>query len=255
MKVISLINIKGGVAKTTSAIAIAQILASDYGKRVLVIDADQQANTTQTLGIENPAFTTADLLTSRDPIAEKAICPTQYGVDLIGASFALMSANKTVMLDSTRPQQFRFQKQLAPLKDKYDYCIIDCPPDISMSVINALAISDDVLVPIRADRYGFDGLSYVANAIAEMSEWNPSLSLAGSFLTMYQRGTNLSEFSKRALESLGVPVMKTVIRASVKVGESTFEKPIMSYAPKCTVADDYRALVAEYLNKEVARNG
>lgn len=250
MKTVSLINIKGGVAKTTSAIAIAQILATDYGKNVLVVDADQQANTTQTLGCEDPQLTTADLLISREQIAEQAIYPTKYGVDLIGASFALMSANKQVMLDSTRPQQFRFKRQLATVADRYDYCIIDCPPDISMSVVNALAMSDDVLVPIRADRYGFDGLSYVANAIEEMKECNPTLRLAGSFLTMYQKGTNLSAYSKKALESLGMPVMQTVIRASVKVGESTFDKPIMSYAPKSAVADDYRALVAEYLSKE-----
>ena len=250
MKTISFINIKGGVAKTTSAIAFAQILLSVYGQRVLVIDADQQANTTQTLGVNHPNISTADLLTKRGPFAKEAILHTKYGVDLIGASFDLMAANKAVMLDVTRPQQFRFKSQLKAVEDLYDYCIIDCPPDISMSVINALAMTDDVLVPIRADRYGFDGLSYVADAIREMRECNPSLRLAGSFLTMYQRGTNLSEYSKKALDALGVPAMNTVIRASVKVGESTFEKPLMSYAPKCTAADDYRALVAEYLSKE-----
>lgn len=251
MKTVSLINIKGGVAKTTSAIAIAQILSTDYGKRVLVVDADQQANTTQTLGCEQAQLTTADLLIRRELIAEKAIVHTKYGVDLIGASFDLMSANKSVMLDSTRPQQLRFKRQLAAIADRYDYCIIDCPPDISMSVVNALAMSDDVLVPIRADRYGFDGLTYVANAIEEMKECNPTLRLAGSFLTMYQTGTNLAKFSQQALQTLGVPVMQTVIRACVSVGESTFEEPLMSYAPKCTSADDYRALVAEYLNMEV----
>lgn len=81
-------------------------------------------------------------------------------------------------------------------------------------------MSDDVLVPIRADRYGFDGLSYVANAIEEMRECNPTLRLAGSFLTMYQIGTNLAKFSPKALQTLGVPVMQTVIRASVKVTAS-----------------------------------
>ena len=247
MKTVSFINVKGGVAKTTSTIAFAQILALEHGKRVLVVDVDKQANTTRTLADTTPALTTADLLTSRELIASDAVIKTEYGIDLIGSSFDLMQANKSVMLDTTRPQQFRLRRQLKELENSYDYCIIDCPPDLNVGVINALAASCDVLVPIRCDKYGFDGLSYAIEAINEVQEINPDLKLTGCFLTMYQKGTNLSTFTKTLLETMGDKAMKTVIRSSVKVGEATFQKPIISYAPKCTVADDYRLLVKEYL--------
>lgn len=248
MKTISLLNIKGGVGKTTSTIALAQLLVLEHGKRVLVIDADQQANTTQALYGGEAELTTADLLLSREPIAEKAIIQTEYGIDLIPSGFELMTANKSVIFDTTRPQQFRFKKQLGEIEKKYDYCIIDCPPDISMTVINALAVTDDVLVPIRADRYGFDGLSYVMNAVNEVSEYNPSLKLAGCFLTMYQTGTILSAFSKKTLEDIGLKTMDTCIRQCVKVGQSTFDKPLLTSYPNCAAAEDYKKLLDEYLS-------
>ena len=250
MKIIAFLNIKGGVAKTTSAIAVAQLLATEHGKRVLVLDTDAQANTTRTLTKELPTLTTADLMTSRSLVAKDAVIRTEYGVDLIGSSFALMNANKAVMLDGTRPQQLRLRRQLAELEGDYDYCIVDCPPDISMTVINVLAACDDVLVPIRADKYGFDGLSYVVDAINEVQEYNPKLRLAGCFLTMYQKGTNLSAYTRELLALMGEKAMKSAIRSSVKVGEATFDKPLISYAPKSAVAQDYRELLIEYLKEK-----
>lgn len=249
MKTISFINVKGGVAKTTSTIAFAQLLSLEHHKRVLVIDIDPQANTTRSLTDVPPALTTADLLISRDLIAADAVIKTEYGVDLIGSSFELMTATKSVMLDTTRPQQLRLKRQLSSLKNEYDYCIIDCPPDLGIGVINALATTSDVLVPIRCDKYGFDGLSYAVEAINEVQELNDDLNLSGCFLTMYQKGTNLSTYTQQLLNTMGNKAMKSVIRCSVKVGEATFDKPLISYAPKCTVAEDYRILLNEYLNK------
>lgn len=253
MKTIAILNIKGGVAKTTSALAISQILTDDYGKNVLLIDADQQANATRTLlPDEEISCGTAELLTARDILPYwELIHRSDYGIDVIGASFDLMGANKTCMLDATRPQQLRFKKQLnqPSIQNNYDYCIIDCPPDISMAAINALAMADDVLVPIRADKYGFDGLLYVMNTINEIRECNEKLHLAGCFLTMTNDRTNLAQFSKELLHQIGVPSMKTTIRACTRVGESTFEMPLMRFAPNCTAAIDYRALVNEYLEE------
>lgn len=253
MKTIVIHNIKGGVAKTTSALAIGQTLADDYGKNVLLIDADQQANATRTL-LPKAEITcgTAELLTAKDILPEwELIHRSEYGIDVIGASFDLMGANKSCMLDVTRPQQMRFKKQLdrPSIQDTYDYCVIDCPPDISMAAINALAIADDVLVPIRADKYAFDGLDYVRNTIDEIRESNKKLRLAGCFLTMTNDRTNLAQYSKAVLQSMGVPAMKTTIRSCTRVGESTFNKPLMRYAPRCTAAEDYRALVKEYLEE------
>lgn len=253
MKTIVFLNIKGGVAKTTSALAFAQILTDDYHKRVLLVDADQQGNATHSLLPDGGKcfFGTADMLTVPNTIPpESLIHQTSCGFDLIAASFRLMEANKTCMLDATRPQQFRFKRQLLQpaIADHYDFLIFDCPPDISMAAINALAIADDVLVPVRADKFGFDGLLYVVNTIETLRESNERLRLVGSFLTMTRARTNLAIYSEELLKTTGVPAFKTAIRACTRVGESTFTTPLLRYAPNCTAAEDYRALVAEYLN-------
>lgn len=248
MKTIAFLNIKGGVGKTTSTLAFALLLQKEHGKRVLVLDCDKQANSTKSLRCYSTAYTTASLLTAKEQIAEQAIRHSPFEIDVIGASWELMKANQDVLLDVTRPQQYRMKKQLEPIRAAYDYCLIDCPPDINMATINALAITDDVLIPIRVDKYGFDGLEYVTSAVEEMQDFNSRLKLRGCFLTQYQPGTNLSVSGAELLQNeLGLTGMKTAIRMTVKVGESTFYKPLMSYAPHCTAAEDYRLLLDEYL--------
>ena len=252
MKTVSILNVKGGVAKTTSSLAIAEVLSEDYGYKVLLVDADQQGNATHTLlpDVDNH-YGTAELLLAKDLIpASEVIQPTEYGIDVIGGTFRLMEADKLVMLDTTRPQQFRLRRQLrqSDISEKYDFCIIDCPPNLNVAAVNALAASDEVLVPIRADRYGFDGMEYVVSAINEMCEYNSSLHLAGCFLTVTDPRTNVAQYSAELLKKTGIPALRTAIRACTKVGESTFVgKPLLRYAPNCTAAQDYRALVKELL--------
>ncbi len=253
MKNLVFLNIKGGVGKTTSALAFAMILANEHNKKVLLVDADQQGNSTLALGHESTDFSTAELLLAKDIIGKKAVVGTEYGIDLIGAGFGLMSANRSVLIDASRPQQFRFRRQFKELEESYDYCVFDCPPDITMAAVNALAIADDVLIPIRADRYGFDGLSFTTASVENIRELNSKLRIAGAFLTMTQKGTRLSADAYKRLQSLGLPYFQTSIRTAVKVGESTFNKPLMSYAPRSAVAEDYRALVNEYLEKSERR--
>lgn len=252
MKTVSILNVKGGVAKTTSSLAIAEVLSEDYGYKVLLVDADQQGNATHTLlpDVDNHDGT-AELLLAKDLIpASEVIQPTEYGIDVIGGTFRLMEADKLVMLDTTRPQQFRLRRQLrqSDISEKYDFCIIDCPPNLNVAAVNALAASDEVLVPIRADRYGFDGMEYVVSAINEMCEYNDSLHLAGCFLTVTDPRTNVAQYSAELLKKTGIPALRTAIRACTKVGESTFVgKPLLRYAPNCTAAQDYRSLVKELL--------
>lgn len=248
MKVISFFNIKGGVAKTTSSLAFAQILHDDYGKKVLLLDIDKQANASKALGVYSyDGLTSADLLTATDLIAEKAIRHSVYGIDVIPASFDLIKANRMVLLDTMNPQQFRFKRQLAPISDKYDYCIIDYPIEDNMAVINALVVTDDVLIPIKMDRYGMDGMEYVIQNIEGAKVFNPNIQLRGCFVTMYVRANLYKEGMKALEQELASKYLKTPIRQGVKVGESTFSAPLMTYAPKSKPAEDYRHLVAEYL--------
>lgn len=251
MKVLSFFGIKGGIAKSVSSLAFAQILHDDYSKRVLLIDIDKQASSSKTLGCYTPnGLTSADLLTAKDVIIEKVIRHSEYGINVIPANFELIRANKEVLLDTLHPQQLRLKRQLEPIRDKYDYCIIDYPIDDNMAVINALVVTDDVLVPIKMDRYALDGMEYVIDTIENIQGFNPNIQLKGCFATMYVRSNLYKEGMNALSDLLGLKFLKTPIRQTVKVGESTFEKPLMSYAPNCSAAEDYKKLVAEYLSLE-----
>lgn len=248
MKTLAFLNIKGGVGKTTSSIAFAQILSKEYGKKVLLIDLDKQANSSKAFGCyDENGIGVAELMLSKDIIIDKVIKHSEYGIDIIPASFNLMKANQEVLLDTIRPQQFRLRQQLESVKGNYDFCIIDCPTEVNMATINGLAVTDEVLIPIKVDAYAFDGLSYVVSAINDIKVFNPSLKFGGCFLTSYVR-SNLNKSGKEVLkETFGLECFDTHIRQTTKVGEATFKKPLMDYAPHCTAAIDYTNLVAEYL--------
>lgn len=250
MLTISFINIKGGVAKTTSALAFATLLSIEEGQRVLLLDCDKQGNATTALikDAQIPGLTTADLLLDKSADVRGAIIKTDFGIDLIPADFALLEANRKVLFEATS-RELRLKRHLERVSEEYDYCIIDCPPDVNIGVTNALAASDYVLIPIRADHYGFDGLSYTFDAVHEAQEINPNLRIAGCFLTMLQPKTLLSHVARISLSQVGEYEMNSYIRNSTKVGESTFIAPLTVSAPKSTVAEDYRALLAEFLER------
>ncbi|GIP17789.1 chromosome partitioning protein ParA [Paenibacillus montaniterrae] len=254
MKTISVINLKGGVAKTISAVNIAHILATVHNKRVLLIDNDKQGNASKMFDAHNyDALSIADVMTERNPDVSQIITQTGYdNLHVIPANMNLLRANLKVLLDSTRPQQTRIRSALKTVADKYDYCIIDNAPDINISVINALVASDDVLIPIKIDKFAFDGLAELKEQIENtQEELNPDLQLRGCFVTSYQR----NEVNKQGEEWLHgqkeYPLFRTHIRKTEKVDESTFAaKPILEYSRRCGAAYDYLALVAEYLRGE-----
>lgn len=216
MKTISIINLKGGVAKTLTAGSMAHILAVYHKKRVLLIDNDKQGNTSKAFGV--------------------------HSYD---------RANLEVMMDSTRPQQTRLRAALDTIAGDYDYCIIDNAPDINISTINALVASDDVIIPIKIDKYAFDGLAELKEQIEDTrDDLNPRLRLAGCLITCFQR----TDADKQGEEWLRAqpeyPVFDTHIRYSEKVTESTFsESPIAEYSRRSGAATDYIAFVREYLGR------
>lgn len=251
MKTISIINLKGGVAKTISAINIAHILSAVHGMRVLLIDNDKQGNTSKFFGLHSyDRQGMAELMTEKNIDVRRVIKSTAYtGLDVITANMNLLKANKEVLLDVSRPQQTRLKKALTAVADDYDYCVIDNAPDINMSVINALVASNDVLVPIKVDNFAFDGLDQLMEQINDVQEFNLGLTLKGCFITMYQKNSVNVQGNTWLNDCTGYPIFKTFIRKTVKVDETTFTgKPLLDYAPNCTAAKDYEALTAEYLN-------
>ncbi len=265
MKTISIINLKGGVAKTVSAINIAYILAVVYGERVLLVDNDKQGNASKFFNLYNyEEKGIAEIMTEKNIDVGAVIKNTGYNgnsndenydyigrLDIITANMNLLNANKEVLLDMSRPQQTRLKKALAVVEPLYDYCVIDNAPDINMSVINALVASNDVLVPIKIDKFAFDGLEQLIEQIEGVREFNPSLRLRGCFITMFQQN-NINMQGNAWLESnTEYPIFKTCIRKTVKVDETTFNgKPLLAYSKNCTAARDYENLVKEYLSME-----
>jgi len=254
MKVICVINLKGGVAKTISAINIAYVLAEKHGRRVLLIDSDKQGNTSKFFEKHNYfAPSLADVLTSKDPDAlHNALQFTPYNnLHLLPANMNLLRADKEILLDVARPQQTRLRKSLRAHERAgytYDFAVIDCAPDLNMSVINALVAADDVIIPIKIDKFAFDGLDQLREQIEETREFNENIRIAGGLITMYSRNNVNLQGEQHLTESAGLPMFRTVIRKTVKVDETTFTGvPLAAYAPKCTAARDYDALVDEYL--------
>lgn len=256
MKTISIINLKGGVAKTISAVNIAYVLAAVHGMRVLLVDNDKQGNASKFFDLhsyDTPSL--ADVLTVKDfPIAEAARDTAYKDLDVLPANMNLLRANKEILLDVSRPQQTRLTKALRAVATDYDYTIIDNAPDLNMSVINGLVACDDVLIPIKVDKFAFDGLEQLREQVEEIREFNERIRIAGCFITMFQRN-NVNLQGEQYLNScMGLPLFKTVIRKTVKVDETTFTgKPLQAYSQNCTAARDYVALVEEYLNLEVGK--
>lgn len=251
MKTISVINLKGGVAKTTSAVNIAHILAVMHNKRVLIVDNDKQGNASKMFNLHDynkPSI--SEILTGRNIEMKEIIFQTQYpNLDVIPANMTLLKANLEVMMDQSRPQQTRFKKAFKTIENDYDYCIIDNAPDINIATINALVASDDVLIPIKIDKFAFDGLAELKEQIDNTKEeLNPNLCFRGCFVTCYQR----NEVNRQGKEWLSnqeeYPLFETHIRRTEKVDESTFATmPIIEYSRRSGAAIDYIKFVKEYL--------
>ena len=242
-------NVKGGVGKTTSSITFAYILAKKYNKKVLIIDADKQANTTRAFecyDVEKPSI--AELLMDDKIDIHNVIRKTKYeNIDVIPANMKLIKANQTIPMEINKPQQTRLKIHMDKIQNEYDFCIADCPTDINVAVLNVFAFADNVMIPLKIDSYSFDGLQYVVDGINDMQYFNSKLSLGKVFITMYQN----NNLNKAGIEQLkyhfGDKLCKTKVRATVKVQESTYMCPLPEYAPNCTAVQDYYDLVDECL--------
>ena len=251
MQTLSIINLKGGVAKTTSSVNMAHILAAVHGAKVLLVDNDKQGNASKFLNRHNYDHAgMAEIMVERKPDMKEIIQHTEFpGLDVITANMNLLTANLKVMLDQQRPQQTRLKAALQQISGEYDYCIIDNAPDINISTINALVASNTVMVPITIDDFAIDGLAELKEQIDNTREdLNPQLRFCGCFVTQYDRTNEADTQGEEFLKTLEYPVFNTHIRKTPKMKPSTFERlPIILYSPRCGASADYKALVEEWL--------
>lgn len=260
MQTISIISLKGGVAKTTTAVNMAYILAVVHKKKVFVIDNDKQGNASKAFSQYDAEDknTIARVMLEKNLEVTEIIKKTYYkGIDIITANMDLLEANLRTVVDTGRQQQTRFKKVLAAVGEDYDFCVIDNAPDINMSIINALVMSNDVIVPIFMDQYSFDGLNILLEQIGQVQEdFNEELNFSGCLVTQYQNN-EISNEGVEMLRARGLPMYSQKIRRTEKrVSESTFaKKPVVQYAVRCGAAQDYKKFVLEYLGGMDHANG
>jgi len=246
MKIISVVNQKGGVGKST----IAQIIGNYKrleGYKPLFIDLDQQGNLTYITGYDYEGNQTAYDLLKGDTDINNAIYETEQG-DLISSS------NNLARIESELQQvgkEFKLKEGIEQLQTNYDYVIIDTPPSLSTVVINALTVSNDVVIPTQADILSIQGLGKIGNTIQAVRQYtNSGLNIAGLLVTRFNSrtilGKQLSEMIDDTAKQLGTKTFQTKIREAVAVQEAqAYRTNIFDYAPKSKVTSDYEAFMQE----------
>jgi chromosome partitioning protein len=251
-RIISVVNQKGGVGKTTTAVNMATALAA-IGKQVLVIDLDPQGNASTGLGIDQSkrVRTSYDVLIGNATLEQAAVktaiprlSVAPATIDLTGAEIELVTMDK---------REFQLRQALASMSAQWDYAIIDCPPSLGLLTLNALTASNAVLIPLQCEFYALEGLAHLLKTIKLVqANLNAGLTIHGVVLTMYDRRNKLTEQIEEDVRGfLGTDVYKTVIPRNVRMSEApSHGKPALVYDLKCPGSQAYLQLARELIQRE-----
>jgi len=248
-KIIAIANQKGGVGKTTTAVNLSACLAIK-GSKVLVIDSDPQGNTTSGFGIRECPQTIYNVIIGETDIMQAIFATEIQNLSIVTSAQNLAGAEIELVTEENREN--RLKDALTPLKDYFDYIIIDCPPSISLITLNALVAADTVLVPIQCEYYALEGLGYLTNTINFLRKTlNPNLNIEGVLMTMFDARTNLSiQVVEEVKKFFPKKVYSTIIPRNVRIAEApSFGQPVIIYDPSSKGAESYMNLSEEVLVK------
>ncbi len=246
MEIISILNHKGGVGKTTTSTNLLAGLTR-LGKKVLAIDLDGQANLSYSLGVSSDDNNIYTALTGRTKLT---IMRNSEGLEIVPSSLDLQAAE--IELSSRVGRELILKKLLSEVKEQYDYIIIDCPPSLGILTLNALTASTGIIIPVEAETLALKGMSKLIEVIDDVKDiFNKELSIKGILITKYDKRKNLNKSIYETIEEyFPNQIFKTVIRDNVTLAEAPMEgKDIFTYANECNGAIDYLALSQEIINQ------
>lgn len=251
-RIIALCNQKGGVGKTTTTINLGAALA-ECGKRVLLVDLDPQGALSAGLGVAHNdlALTVYDLLGRSAPLIDEVLMKTCVDtMDLLPSNIDLSAAE--IQLVNQVGREHALRRVLEPVRDRYDYILVDCQPALSVLTVNALACADGVIIPMECEFFSLRGLALLTDTMEKVRDrLNPGLTLLGIVMTMFDgRLLHSRQVMARVGEVFGGDVYETVISRTVRFPDATIAgEPILTWAPKSNGAEQYRALAREVLQQ------